>query len=156
MYGPCVRAGVGLRGREYPIVEPGRIAKATVEFLGGGADGFMGATAELFLGAAMGWARLRGRPGSGESISSGKSSSSLKDPGGRGDPDIHYYTCLRFILPFRPPHSCGPCKVSNEPGTGGGKWSLPHQQSADELYALIFQSAECVQQFGQCLDVGWP
>ena len=162
-----MRAGVGLRGREYPLLEYGLTGKASRDvriFMREGSkmvtpgtfglEGPAGATAELFV--AIGWERLRGRPGSGESISSGKSSSSLKDPEGRGDPDIHYYTCLRFILPFRPPHSCGPCKVSNEPGTGGGKWSLPHQQSADELYALIFQSAECVQQFGQYRDVGWP
>lgn len=112
MYGPCVRAGVGLRGREYPLLEYGLTANASLDvriFMREGSkmvtpgsfglEGPAGATAELFF-VAMGWERLRGRPGRGESISSGKSSSSLKDPDGRGDPDIHYYTCLRRVLRF--------------------------------------------------------
>jgi hypothetical protein len=87
-----------LRGREYPFVEYGFTGNASRDVrifmraglksdTAGGADGFTGATAEAFL--AMGLGILAGRAGrTGESISSGKSSSSLKDPEGRGDPDI--------------------------------------------------------------------
>jgi len=110
MYGPCARAGVFPRGRGYPLLEYGLIRKASRDvrifrregskmvMTGAlGLAGPAGATAELF---AMGWGLMRGRVGRGESSSYGKSSSSLKDPGGRGDPDIHYYTCLRRVLRF--------------------------------------------------------
>lgn len=117
MYGPCARTGIFPRVREYPLLQYGLIRKASgdvrifrregskIVIRGGG---FAGATAELCF--AIGWGLMRGRPGRGESISSAKSSSSLKDPGGLGDPDIHYYTYLRF--PFRRPHSFGPYRVS--------------------------------------------
>lgn len=162
MYGPWARTGVLPRGREYPLVQYGLIRNASGDvrifrregskmvMTGAlGLAGPEGATAELFFAEAIGWGLMRGRVGRGESSSYGKSSSSLKDPVGRGDPDIHYYTCLRF--PFRPPHSYGPCKVSNEPGTGGGTWSLRYQQLEDVLSGTIFRSAKCVQRSGQCL-----